>query len=281
MNIPTIISWIVLFVVTVVGVVILLRFMLIRLVDKRIASFQSNLIQKHFNEIQNIYTQMRGWRHDYHNQIQTMKVLLSQHKLEALEHYFNTLNADLNTVDVVIKTGNIMVDAILNSKLSMMQSLKIQTNVKAVVPADLKISEVDLCVILGNLLDNAIEACLPADHENININKDTHHDETDKVLEKPEITETIEDVHNNADTSQTKKFIRIYIGKHKSMFYISVSNSVDGVPLKKGNRYFSLKKSSNHGFGLMRIDRVVAKNGGTVNRQNEAGVFATEVLLPV
>ena len=45
--------------------------------------------------------------------------------------------------------------------------------------------------------------------------------------------------------------------------------------------YVSAKPFGSHGFGLMRVDRIVEKNGGYVNRQNEPGVFATEVMLPL
>jgi sensor histidine kinase YesM len=65
------------------------------------------------------------------------------------------------------------------------------------------------------------------------------------------------------------------------MLYISVSNSVGGEIKKSGKVYFSTKNSDFHGFGLMRIDRIAAKYDGYVNRQNEEGVFATEIMLPL
>jgi sensor histidine kinase regulating citrate/malate metabolism len=101
---------------------------------------------------------MRGWRHDYHNHIQTLLVLNGNEK--QTKEYLMKLNDDLTSVDTVIKTGNVMIDAILNSKLSLIKSKNIAVNAKAVVPAQLTISEIDLCVIIGNLLDNALEACV-------------------------------------------------------------------------------------------------------------------------
>ena len=55
---------------------------------------------------------MRGWRHDYRNHIQTMKVLAEKGNLEAIKEYLNKLDEDLATVDTVVKTGNAMADAI-------------------------------------------------------------------------------------------------------------------------------------------------------------------------
>lgn len=98
-------------------------------IDRRIAEYQNDLIKKHCDEVQNIYKTMRGWRHDYHNHIQTL-LALSDDK-EKTREYLLDLNADLTSVDTVIKTGNVMVDAILNSKLSLLKSRGIDINAKA------------------------------------------------------------------------------------------------------------------------------------------------------
>lgn len=213
-----------------------------RAIDRRIAAYQSELITKHCDEVQNIYKQMRGWRHDYHNHIQALLALTDSP--EEMKSYLWTLNADLTQVDTVLKTGNVMVDAILNSKLSLIKAKKISVNAKAAVPPELRISEIDLCVIIGNLLDNAMEACLKQSEE-------------------------------------SERFIRVYIGILKKQLYISVTNSVGGEVKKSGRFYLSTKNSESHGFGLMRVDRIAAKYDGYVNRQNEPGVFATEVMLPI
>lgn len=220
----------------------LFDFLFGKAMDRRIAAYQNDLITKHCDEVEHMYRQVRGWRHDYHNHIQTMMALVD--KPEQMRAYLLTLNEDLTTVDTVIKTGNVMLDAILNSKLSLIKSKNIAVNAKAVVPAELAISDVDLCVIIGNLLDNAMEAC-----------------------EKQE--------------EEAERFIRVFIGVMKRQLYISVMNSVDGTVAKDGKNYISSKTSGSHGFGLMRVDRIAEKNGGYVNRQNEPGVFATEVMLPM
>ncbi len=213
-----------------------------RAIDRRIAVYQNDLIAKHCEEVQNVYRTMRGWRHDYHNHIQAMLALTD--KPQQLRAYLLKLNSDLTTVDTVIKTGNVMVDAILNSKLSLIQSHQINLHAKAVVPSDLKISEIDLCTVIGNLLDNAMEACLKQEQD-------------------------------------SERFVRVYIGILKKQLYISVQNSSGQQIKKSGKTYISTKNSERHGFGLKRIDRIVAKYDGYINHQNEEGIFATEVLLPL
>lgn len=209
-----------------------------RLLEKRVAAYQDDLIEKHFEEVQSIYAKMRGWRHDYHNHIQALLALVGDD--ERTRDYLWKLNKDLTEVDTVVKTGNVTVDAILNSKLTLIKSKDIPVDAVAKVPDDLKISEIDLCAIIGNLLDNAIEAVLPLPAQ--------------------------------------ERFIRIYIGMMKAQLYISVTNSTAAEPRKIGGKYVSTK-GEGRGVGLMRVDSIAKRNGGTVNRQNESGVFATEVLM--
>ncbi len=219
----------------------LLRRTLYNMIDRRIERFQSELIEKQVREIQNMYRQVRGWRHDYRNHINNMKIQLSQENYDGLSDYLNELADDLDTVDTVIKTGNVMADAILNSKLNVAEKMNVQLNVKANVPEALPMSDVELCSVLGNMLDNAVEAC--------------------------------------GTLPEEERFMRVYIGKLKGQLYLSVQNSAGKVRKEKGS-YLSTKEGE-HGYGLFRIDRVVKKYGGYVNRQNEEGIFATEIMIPL
>lgn len=223
--------------------VFLLRRTLYNMIDRRIERFQSELIEKQVREIQNMYKQVRGWRHDYRNHIQNMKIQLAQGNYAELDSYLDSLADDLTTVDTVIKTGNVMADAILNSKLSVAEKLNIRINVKANIPNNIPLSDVELCAVLGNLLDNAAEAC--------------------------------------AKLPESDRFMRIYIGCLKNQLYMSVQNSAGDVK-KIAGLYLSTKQSDGeHGYGIFRIDRVAKKYGGYVNRQNEEGVFATEIMVPL
>lgn len=215
-----------------------------RRMERRMAAYQQDLIEKHCEEVENMYRQTRGWRHDYRNHIQTMKAYLDMGKYQELSDYLDQLNADLSSVDTVIKTGNVMIDAILNSKISVARAKQIQVEAKVIVPQQLSVAEVDLCVILGNLLDNAIEACL-------------------RIAE------------------ESHRFIRIYMDVLQGQLYLYVLNATAGKLRQQGGVYLSTKTARGHGYGLMRMDRVVEKYHGYLDRQDEDGVFATEVLLPL
>lgn len=240
MNTAILIAIIILCTAAIISALFLLRKLFYHLVDKRIEQFQSDLIAKQTVEIQNMYRQMQEWRHDYRNHIQNMKNRLDSDNGE-LERYLDDLADDLTQADTSIKTGNVMADAVLNSKLSVAEQKSIQLNVKAHIPTGVTMTDVELCSVLGNLLDNAMEAC-----EKLPYNE---------------------------------RFLRVYIDKFKGQFYLSVQNASPGV-LRKGN-IFHTTKFGTHGFGLFRIDRIAKKYGGYVNRQFEEGVFATELMLPL
>lgn len=131
------------------GLALIVRRLINRSAEKRVAAYQNELMERHYREVENMYRQMRGWRHDYHNHIQTMKAYLSMGQADRLEEYLASLDQDLTSVDTVVKTGNVMVDAILNSKLSMAQAKGISVNAKATVSPELPVAQTDLCVILG------------------------------------------------------------------------------------------------------------------------------------
>ena len=140
-------------------------------IEKQLASYQQELIETHYREVDNMYRQIRGWRHDYRNHIQTMKAYAAAQDWDAIRNYLDLLDTDLQTVDTVIKTGNPMTDAILNSKISLAKAKGIEVMADAHIPVRLKSSEIDLCCILGNLFDNAIEASmkLPEDKRLIRV----------------------------------------------------------------------------------------------------------------
>ena len=211
-------------------------------IDRRIEAYQRELIETHYREVENMYRKMRGWRHDYRGHIQAMKALLSAGDLDGLKDYLDKLDTDLNTVDTVIKTGNPMADAILNSKISLAQSRGITVKADAHVPVGLRMSEIDLCCILGNLFDNAIEASMALPEE--------------------------------------ERLIRVYMDMKGTQLYISFTNFTAGKKLRKTGKVYKSTKGEGHGFGLVRIDKIIEQLDGYLSRNSEDGAFTTEILIP-
>ena len=142
-----------------------------KLIAKKVAAAESEILTKYYAEVETMYAKMRGWRHDYRHHIQTMKVHAQNGEYEAIDRYLDMLDEDLTHVESVVKTGNRMADAILNSKLSIAAAKNITVKAEARIPVSLTVSELDLCIVIGNLLDNAIEACaaLPEEERLIRI----------------------------------------------------------------------------------------------------------------
>lgn len=210
--------------------------------EESAAEYQNKILDKQVAEVQNIYLTMRSWRHDYHNHLQKLKAHIMMDQIKEANQYLNELEIDLDKVNQLVESGNVNLDAILNSKLSLANKNNIEINYKAQVPKKLAISDIDLCVLIGNLIDNAVEAC-------------------QKITDK------------------CPRFIRVYIGIFKQQLYISVSNSTNEIIRKLDEEYITTKRG-NHGHGLKRINNIIDKYDGYINRQNEPKVFVTEVLLP-
>ncbi len=213
-----------------------------RHIDRALAAYQRELIDTHYQEVENMYRQIRGWRHDYRNHIQVMKALAAKGDLDGIRAYLDELDTDLNTVDTVIKTGNAMADAILNSKISLAKSKHIPVQADAHIPVKLRMSELDLCVILGNLFDNAIEASL--------------------------------------SLPEDQRLIRVYMDMKGTQLYISFTNFTAAAKQQKVGRRFATTKGAGHGFGLVRIDNIIDRLDGYLSRNSEDGAFTTEILIP-
>ena len=213
-----------------------------RRIDRQLSAYQRELIDTHYREVENMYRQIRGWRHDYRNHIQVMKALAANGDLDGLKAYLDELDTDLNTVDTVIKTGNAMADAILNSKISLARSRNIPVQADAHIPVQLRMSELDLCVILGNLFDNAIEASLAL--------------------------------------PEGQRMIRVYMDMKGTQLYISFTNFTASRKQARVGRLLPATKGEGHGFGLVRIDQIIDRLDGYLSRNSEDGAFTTEILIP-
>lgn len=204
--------------------------------------FQRDILGHQYEEIREIYLNMRSWRHDYHNHLQVMKAQLAVGQMEEMKQYLDDLERSLDGVDTYVKSGNLMADAILNSKLTLAEQKKIRVNCKAVLPEKLSVEDVDLCVLLGNLLDNALEAC-------------------DKIL-------------------PGQRFLRVYMAVNRSQLYISIQNSARE-DLNFDERNYITQKRGDHGLGMKRVKALTDKYEGYLTLANEPGIFAAELTLPL
>ena len=229
----------------VLGMLVILYFLTVffflpALIERRLENRQNEYAKRQLEEIRSTYKEMRGWRHDFRNHMHVLRIYLENGEVEKCQAYLLQLEKDLEEVDLKVKSGNAMADAILNSKMSLAGTKNIRLDVTARIPEKLPISDTEFSVVFGNLMDNAMEAC-------------------EKIAR------------------QEERFIRVYIGIYKKQFYMSVTNATNQT--KRVERYIT-EKGAGHGFGLYRIDKIVKKYQGYLKRKNEPGVFVTEIMLP-
>lgn len=206
----------------------------------KLVEYQTEQSEKHLNEVRSIHKEMRGYKHDFHHHLQALKGQLEAGEVDRALVYIEQLDNQLMNVDTLLKTGNVSLDAILSAKIAQAKAENIAVNVKANVPDALTISDLELSIIIGNLLDNAIEACR---------------------------------------TVTGERFIRIFISMKGSMLYFSMLNAA-GEKMKKTGSLFATHKDGVHGFGLRRAEAILEEHGGWVKYNSEDGAFTSEFLVP-
>ncbi len=222
----------------------------------KLVEYQTEQSEKHLAEVRSIHKEMRGYKHDFHHHLQTLKVQLKEGETERALAYIEELDRHLQNVDTLLKTGNVTLDAILSAKISQAKAEQIDVTIKADVPDKLTLSDVELSIIVGNLLDNAIEAC-----REVAASRQPNAGETTdgQAIECP--------------------FIRLFIGMKGKMLYFSMLNSAGTKKQKRGS-LFSTHKSGIHGFGLQRAESILKKHDGWVKYNSEDGAFTSEFLVP-
>lgn len=118
----------------------------------------------HYKDLESANREVRELRHEMKNQLKTAAYLYEQGSKSELSDYLQETLDRLTTIDHVIATGHLEIDALLNIKLRELEEISAQCSTDILIPSDLELPFTDMVVLLGNLFDNAKEACetLPA-----------------------------------------------------------------------------------------------------------------------
>ena len=84
----------------------------------KLVEYQIEQSKRHLGEVKSIYTEMRGYKHDFHHHLQTLKGQLEAGETERALAYIEELDHQLMNVDTLLKTGNVSLDAILSAKIA-------------------------------------------------------------------------------------------------------------------------------------------------------------------
>lgn len=200
--------------------------------------------EKYYNELQKHQLELRRINHDIKNHTRTIVKLLDLKQYDEVAEYIKTLQNSITTiVSPVTNCDNQLINALLNDKLSEAKASGVELTLCVMVPPILKINNVDLCILLGNLLDNAVEACAamePAD----------------------------------------KKFIDVDIRLRGLFLGVDVSNSYKNPIKYEKSRYMTTKQDKAcHGMGISNVQHVVEKYDGRLSISHEKNVFSVSALL--
>lgn len=209
--------------------------------ELRIEKQQKEYRLQYAESMKQQYEEIHTIRHDMKHAYSIIYSLLLDGKYDEAMKYVQSNSENITSTELIIDVGNDFVNAILNSKLSLAKTKGIEVLCGATKNLD-GVEDEDLCALLGNMLDNAIEACTLCD--------------------------------------RNKRLMEVNISSYSTQIVITVSNSVEGDVLKENRELVTTKKdANNHGFGVESIRQIARKYDGYVRFYQENSVFNCKVLL--
>ena len=183
--------------------------------------------------------------HDLRNHVSLLHLLLQEEKYEQMRDYLRVFGEEVDRIALPAKSGNLIVDAVLADKTARAKRENIAVEIELCDLTGLPLKPDEICSLFGNLLDNAIEACLRLERgRKITV--------TCRVRER----ET----------------------------YLSVRNTMAEEDIVQGKRLISIKRDREnvvgHGLGLRSVERVVNRYAGELVTDAGQGIFTAAVWLP-
>lgn len=200
-----------------------------------------------YRTLEEQYTQERRLRHDLKNHVLALRGLWEEQAWERLGDYLGRMEDSAQLGGNEEATGNRAVDALLCQKRKMAEDKSITWECDVRIPKRCHINEFDLCILFGNILDNAVEAC--------------------------------ERLQRKEQESGIQPFIRVQAGAVKGCFLLEVKNSMNEAYKQKGKNT-ETESRQGHGIGLLNVGDVVREYNGVMKTEIHNGVYDISVLLP-
>lgn len=208
--------------------------------DLKLMNERISLEAKQAGDANIIWNNIRKVRHDLKNHLSAIKGYLDQGNTDACSDYIDSIQHTVESMGTLIRSGNSVIDYMINSKLSNLEG--VQVLISGYVGNFNDISDADMVCILGNILDNAVEAL------------------------------------QNVDGA---KRLELYFSKLNQNRLIICKNSIADSVLKNNEHLLSTKEDSElHGLGHQIIESTVKRYGGFVGYFEEDGLFGIEISIP-
>lgn len=140
--------------------------------EKHNAELINQINAEYKNQLEIMYqsqSRIRFLKHDIRNHIYKMQNLLSENKLKELEEYFSETQEYIKIQNLYVSSGNSDIDSLLNYKLYQAENIGVKFETEIKLPEQIEINSFDLNIVIGNLLDNAIEALNKTEDKNLEI----------------------------------------------------------------------------------------------------------------
>ncbi len=201
---------------------------------------QMNMQQTNYEQLLKNDEQLRRFRHDYKNHMLVVTSLLNAGLLDEAKEYLETIRISAGMAEKKFLTGNFVTDAILNNKRALAEELHIELTFHGAVPAS-GIENADLCTVVGNLTDNAIDA---------------------------------------AQRYPGERYVSVRAAVRNGFLIVSTENPVAHRVAIKNNRIRTTKADAgNHGVGLKNVSAAVRKYHGTLTLSCDDSRFTADAAM--
>lgn len=199
----------------------------------------------YINQIKLVYDSqnaLRYYRHDMRNHLFKMRDMVEKSEYKQLEEYIDQAVSYMKIDKKVIDSGNSEIDSLLNYKLRNIEEMNIKLETKFVLPHELFINVFDINIVLGNLIDNALEALKQCDERNL--------------------------------------IVRLTYSK--GVMFITIKNSFSGnikIDSSEQKLFTTKKDFKNHGLGLQSVQYTIDKYYGTMEIETTEKMFIVKALM--
>lgn len=198
-----------------------------------------------YNNLLNTTESLRAIKHDVHHHLATIQTLIRGNDHSRLAQYLDEYEAHFDLDYYISTTGNIVIDSILSEKRFTAKQQNTNLEFSFILPDSIPFSDVALSALLGNLFDNALEAC--------------------KYL-----------------SPEQERWVHFQMKIQEDMLVIHIENTFDGMVKKdKNDTYLSRKKEFSHGIGLKRVHTLIEDANGFMEIRHNNHIFTVHIMVPL
>ena len=208
--------------------------------EKEAAAQNALMYEKQFLLMEQSQKNIQALQHDMKNHMLLIRAYLEKKEHDGALGYIDSVTEFMKVDAQFVNSGNVEIDAVLNYAFARAEKLSCQIETKIEVPENNFMPVFDLNVLLGNLLDNALEA-----------------------LERA-----------------GSRYLYVSLRYGQGIFLVNIYNTFDGVIKKDGKRYLTRKPDGErHGIGLQNVEEIVDKYNGEIVRNVTDDMFKTDIVL--